>query len=696
MDRAPVGITKRGRIIAALCICVIHIRIAAGAEPGPFITEQELLADLPLVITASRLLQSPSKAPASVTVIDRKMIEASTALEIPDLLRLVPGFQVTYANGNIASVTYHGHEDEWSNRMQVLIDGRSVYTPLFSIVDWTHLDINLEDIQRIEVIRGPNAPVYGSNAFLATINIITRQPFQDRGTTVQATGGSRDTRQGLLRYSGQHGRLDYRATLSHHSDDGFEGVNDRKRLNSISFRGIYDATASDSVDLQLGATSGPLGAWGKSPQTSPDRDKDTRSYYGYTRWEHALSTSSGVHLQAYHNYLEWSDHYVIGPLSDLFGVDPSVIPLFFSGQPDQTLNFSFYDGMVTRSDIEFQHTLTPAVEWRIVWGIGYRKDTLESYQILGRRDALSDHLRRLFGNVEWRPTEAVMVNAGAMIEDNEIVNTQISPRLAASYEVAPGHTLRAVATGAVRSPSLYENYEYNVARFNDGTILDVLYMADGDLEPEEMTSYEFGYRATSPGGRIDTDWKIFREEITDIIYHPRDPTVPDLISTVLTRPEEQGAFVRVNGGFIDTEGVEFQVRYFPRPYTFLSFQYSYANASGRIIKGIEGDTPTRYQQDVDRNTPLHSASALFSHRFAGGLSGSLAYFYVSDMTWEGDGDPVPKYYRWDARISKVFPLWRGSGEISLVVQNFLDDAYLEFREENVFERRAFVQLSAAF
>lgn len=72
----------------------------------------------------------------------------------------------------------------------MLIDGRSVYSPLFSIVDWTHLDIDIDDIERIEVIRGPNAPVYGSNAFLSTVNIITRQPFQDRGTTAKVTRGS--------------------------------------------------------------------------------------------------------------------------------------------------------------------------------------------------------------------------------------------------------------------------------------------------------------------------------------------------------------------------------------------------------------------------------------------------------------------------------------------------------------------------
>lgn len=696
MGCVPVGVTKRGRVLAALCMCLIHIRVAAGAEPGPFITEQELLADLPLVITASRLLQSPSRAPASVTVIDRRMIEASTALEIPDLLRLVPGFQVGYVNGNIMSVTYHGHEDAWSNRLQVLIDGRSVYSPMFSIIDWNHLGIQLEDIERIEVIRGPNAPVYGSNAFIGTINIITRQPFQDRGFTAQATGGSRETRQGLLRYSGSRGALDYRTTVSHHSDEGFVDVNDRKRLNSLSFRGVYDATRNDSLDLQFGFTEGPLGAWGRSPQTSPDRDKDTRSYYGYTRWEHAPSVTSNMQLQVYHNYLEWSDQYQIGPLSELLGVDPAMIPLVFSGQPDQTISFGFYDATVMRSDIEFQHTVSPAPAWRIVWGAGYREDTLDSYHVLGSRDALSDHLRRLFGNAEWRVTDAAAINAGVMVEDNDIVDTHVSPRLAANYEVAPGHTLRAIATHAIRSPSLYENDEYKVARFNDGSVLDVLYIADGDLEPEKITAYEIGYRASLPWSSLEGDVKLFREEITDVINLARDTTVQDAISPLIPTEAEKGAFVRTNGGYIDTRGAEFQIRYYLRRHTLLAFQYSYAYSHGRVIKGIEGDTPIWFNENVDLNIPRHTASSLLNRSFPRGWSASLVYYYVSDMKWEGDGDEVPEYVRWDTRITKAFPLRYGSGEISFIIQNLLDDEYVEFREENIFERRGFVQLSMNF
>lgn len=680
---------KRLSALTSLLLSGLVPATSSGADA--FLTEAEILADIPLVITASRLLQTPSMAPASVTVIDREMIEASTALAIPDLLRLVPGFQVTYPNGNITSVTYHGNEDAWSNRMQVLIDGRSVYSPLFSIVDWTHLDINIDDIERIEVIRGPNAPVYGSNAFLSTVNIITRQPFQDRGLTAKAAKGSLDTREGMLRYSGSSGELDFRVTASHHEDDGFEDVNDNKSLNSVSLRAVYDVTPGDNVDVQMGLTQGPEGAWGQSPVTSPDRDKETRSFFVYSRWRHVLGPMSEVHVQAYSNYLDWSDNYEIGPLSDLFGVNPALIPVVF-GQPDQMISLSRYDGTVRRSDIEIQHTLAPGDDWRLVWGASYRIDTLESFQILGSSEPRSDYVRRLFTNLEWRVLDPMTVNAGAMIEDNGIIGTHVSPRLAANYELFANQTLRAVATRALRSPSIYENFEFNVVRFGDGTILDIQFISDQTIEAETIESYEIGYRGLFPDADLEIDLKVYQEHMDDIITHPRDLTYPDLISPLLPDDQETGSFVRVNDGYVDTAGAEFQVTYRPGRRTLISLQYAYADAGGRILRVIEGDQPVRYNERINEATPAHTLSILSSHAFNGGIQASAAYFYLSATDWGGDGDSLPSYSRWDAKLAKRFFLGNLESSISLLVQNLMDEQYSEFRDENIFDRRTYLQL----
>lgn len=131
---------------------------------------------MPTVLSASRLVQPINEVPVAITVIDRELIEASSAVNVAELLRLVPGFQVTYTEGIDAITTYQGFADQLSRRMQVLVDGRPVYNPGISGVIWSALPLTLDEIERIEVVRGANAAAYGSNAFLGTINIITRSP----------------------------------------------------------------------------------------------------------------------------------------------------------------------------------------------------------------------------------------------------------------------------------------------------------------------------------------------------------------------------------------------------------------------------------------------------------------------------------------------------------------------------------------
>ena len=165
----------------------------AMADP----TERDFLSDMPVVLSVSRLAQPLPEAPGAITVIDREMIRASGFHELPDVLRLVPGFLVGHLTGGITTVNYHALAEDNSRRMQVLVDGRSVYTPSFGGVDWSNLPIALEDVDRIEVIRGPNGATFGANAFLATINIITRHPSQDEGAAMAFSAGQEDLRVGL-------------------------------------------------------------------------------------------------------------------------------------------------------------------------------------------------------------------------------------------------------------------------------------------------------------------------------------------------------------------------------------------------------------------------------------------------------------------------------------------------------------------
>jgi iron complex outermembrane receptor protein len=137
---------------------------------------------LPQVLTATRLKQSAAAVPGSMTVIDSELIKASGARDISELLRLVPGMMVGYTTGNQAAVNYHGTSASDARRMQVLIDGRSVYRAGLATVDWSDIPVAMEDIERIEVFRGPNTVSYGANALMAVVNILTRSPANSHGS----------------------------------------------------------------------------------------------------------------------------------------------------------------------------------------------------------------------------------------------------------------------------------------------------------------------------------------------------------------------------------------------------------------------------------------------------------------------------------------------------------------------------------
>ena len=197
-----------GAFVLASYPVVVAGAQAPIAQAAEIASERDYFADIPIVVSATRLRQRVTDTPVSVTVIDRALIEQAGVVHLVDVLRLVPGFQVGHSSGNLFTATAHGTGAPWFARLQVLIDGQSRYHTTFSGLDWVNLGIALADVERVEVVRGANIATYGDNAIMGTVNIITRQPFQDQGLFLQGTVGSRDWGQGVLRYAGRLGPMD--------------------------------------------------------------------------------------------------------------------------------------------------------------------------------------------------------------------------------------------------------------------------------------------------------------------------------------------------------------------------------------------------------------------------------------------------------------------------------------------------------
>ena len=235
---------------------------ACASEATWAADEDVYFSELPIVASVSRLPQRLADAPVAVTVVDREMIKASGARDLNDIFRLVPGFQTYPNNTEAARATYHGLGDgDYSSRVQVLIDGRSMLSPLFgSGVNWATLPVALEDIERIEVVRGTNAVSYGSNAFLGVINIITIDPALVRGTAVSSNYGNQNVRDYTLRTGGKIGEIgDFRFTYRYQNDDGLTNRYDwidsyGSRL--FDFRADFSLSERDSLQVSVGQVEG--------------------------------------------------------------------------------------------------------------------------------------------------------------------------------------------------------------------------------------------------------------------------------------------------------------------------------------------------------------------------------------------------------------------------------------------------------
>ena len=175
-----------GSLLAALTLSFsLTSNASETSEP---LDEAEFFADIPVITSATRLPQQIDKSPVAITYIDREMIAASGATEVSQILALAPGFLSYSVLGNQFGVTNRGLSYEFPGDLEITVDGRSVYLPLFSTVDWTSLGITPEDIEYMEVVRGTNAAAYGSNAFLGAVHIDTNLPARKKGLSLNQIG----------------------------------------------------------------------------------------------------------------------------------------------------------------------------------------------------------------------------------------------------------------------------------------------------------------------------------------------------------------------------------------------------------------------------------------------------------------------------------------------------------------------------
>ncbi|MBV4477738.1 TonB-dependent receptor plug domain-containing protein [Pseudomonas botevensis] len=664
---------------------------------------------LPQVLTATRLKQTPAEVPGSMTVLDSELINASGARDISELLRLVPGMMVGNISGNQAAVNYHGTNASEARRMQVLIDGRSVYRAGLATVDWSDIPVAMEDIERIEVFRGPNTVSYGANALMAVVNIITRHPADSHGTRLKITRGERGINdfyasQGL----GWNGG-DLRLSLSGQEDDGFDSdrngadYRDSRRLNRFSLAVSQALSDNQSLDWQIDAKDGT----NQRPYTyhpvfsgitaaGNNSDVIAKDYAGSVRWNLDVNPDHSLYIQG--SAQHWDRQQVwracdaevsFSPqLTQLWQLNPNYterlarnMPRFAGpGAPPGTAAEMALANQVldqwrngasqtlcgdidqstreSRYDLELQDTLSLSDSLRLVSGMNYRYDRADSETYFN--GTLDDTTWRAFGQLEWRASEHWLLQGGAMYEDTRLIGSSLTPRFAVNYLINPRHSLRAVYSEAIRSPDMFENnvnWSYQVTNLQPAAFGQssaryfVKTRGPGDLDQEHIRSRELGYNGYFAELGLALDVKLFYDEISGMI----------------SEPLRNNQYIASNANNSRFRGTESQLDWRLSQIDRLRLTYAFVDA--------EASNPLD-QQFSARN----SGSAGWLRDWGHGWNSAL--FYYGDNALNGY-----RFERVDTRIAKRIPLGKAHLQLAGVLQQRLDHQPTTFVDNNYDERR---------
>ena len=685
------------------------------------LSEDDYTGEVPKVLTVSRLSQSLADSPSAVTVIDRATIRASGAVDIPELFRLVPGMYVGANAGFVYStnhtVSYHGMTSAYSGSMQVMINGRSVYSPLFGGVNWSELPIVMADIERIEVTRGSNAASYGANSFFGTINIITQSPSDQAGASVIATHGN-GRNEAFARYAGKLNDLSYRVTAGYREDDGLEKRNDFKRTRLLNAQADYQVNEKNNLEFEFGLADGARGEGNINEDAILflPRTKQINNHYGLIRWRHDISDTSDFLLQAYHSYDRSDDETTSINLrppirTAAFNAEfrrqirlgrrarvATAIANLVADATAATLQSGFIqinnEVIQERTDIEAQHTFSVGSHIRAVWGGSVRQDTMYAPHYLASNKTDKFDLQRLFGHVELRPFEKLTLNTGAMLEHNDFTGTDISPRASINFKPTPNHAFRLGISSALRTPNYLEE------KFQDRLVIPltqpnplsasaliVQFRANkGNVEPEQIISREIGYIGKI--GSLKLDVRAFSDRIDDIVrFDERTDFTAPANTFLLNQTVDVDINSANNLGSAAVEGIEWQANWALTSQTKLMLNHAYVHIR---------ETHDGLKRNFIKSMPRNTISALISHKFNENWDTSLAYYQTSKSTALGDGDPVDLARRTDVRLARQFQSGRWKGEVSAVVENLFNERYLEFADYNTLQRRGRVNLRLDF
>ncbi|GGE78606.1 hypothetical protein GCM10011533_33670 [Streptosporangium jomthongense] len=668
--------------------------------------------EIPEVLTTTRLRQPKTRVPGTTTVIEGEMIRDLGIMSLVEVFRLVPGMVVAEVGSNTPVTTYHGTVHYEQRRMQVLVDGRTAHRATLSDMDWQSMPVPLEIIERIEVSRGPNSAAYGINAFLGTINIITRNPADTSGTEIRVVRGSRDYLRTFASVGDVSESYDWRLAYEKRKFGGFDyQLEEGERtpfhnghdFNIFNYDSRLKVSSGFNADIRIGVVdgineediykNGELGATGNP-------DIDVRDYYLQTQLNFETSESHFFHVQvSFENYDRRQRWPISVPES---AIDCLANNILVFHRPNRSVCFQpggtplladiNADSEDSRLELELQDTYFFNNDLKLVSGAGFRKDTYRSETFFNGRG--NNYQSRLFGNLEYTPITWLTLNGGGNWERTTTTDEgYFSPRVAANFTLGTNHAIRFVYSKAVRTPDGFEqnpDYGFTLRNVEPGKYSAYegyrvestavwqhpnLVTLGRHLEEERITSREISYFGLFPmeQGQVSLEVRLFKDELRD------------MISGVIQFDD----WSIDNNVDLDQKGVEVEAA-LEYPGTTFRASYGYLDQDGWYTgaeiyndDGSINDHEKQYNVELlGRLSVRHSGSLALIRDLPFGLKGSTAYYWADKFR-------NSRFERIDFRLAKRFFQPRYSAEVALTMQHYINNTPDLSSDNNIEDQNQF-------
>jgi iron complex outermembrane receptor protein len=603
------------------------------------------------ITSVSKREQKLSQVAAALFVINQEDIRHSGALNIPDLLRIVPGLDVAQINANTWAISARGFNHQFSDKLLVLIDGRAVYQPTSGGVYWDTQDVPLEDIERIEVIRGPGATLWGSNAVNGVINVITKQTKDTQGALVTAGGGTYDRAFGAVQYGGEIGENASYRVFTKYLDKGDlldltgQRSNDGWHLLHGGFRVDGNVSKSDSLTVQGDIYTGNEGAVvGHIVSISPpnndiaERLSELSGGNVLGRWNHVLSSSSDTTTQLY------VDRYVrTGPASN---------------EARNTV------------DLDFQQHLVAGSRQNLVWGAEYRRSADQINGTIDDAYAPADRTMQLFSafaqdEIALQP-ERVFLTLGTKLEHSNFTGgVEFEPNVRLTWTPNVRSSLWGAVAEAARTPDRADlNGEYGVAAFTlpNGTPAVLSILGSPRRKSEHLLATDLGYRLQA-SERVSVDVSMFFNHYSRL--RSLEPGAPFFETDPV--PHVEIPLVYGNQLHGTTEGLEVGAHFKATDRWTLSPGFALLHMNLRTDP-TSMDTTTA--ADIEGANPRRQAQLRSSMNLSRDLTWDTSIYFVDRLPAQN----VPSYTRLDTQL-----IWRTAEhvELRLVGQNLLRNLHVE-------------------